>query len=477
MFSATLSKSGLGLFALLAFGGIENLPVLVGSGQGAQNSIMMTSVQPAGRAPTDPGFGSDQGREGGPTNASLRGLVHFGGLPSGCGDGADASDQVVPGDQIGLRVFENALNGADRFERRDLSGVFTVDSRGDIAVPGIGRVTVSDQPLACLEAPVAALYDAEMSIPAAVTASFVQRPPVLIKGAVIAPGSYDFSPGLTVDALVAKAGAGGGTADLALRRTLAARRDELHALRAELVVRHARMSAQRARVERLVLPAGLGSDLVQLLGIDRIEGEEAVLNAALAAMDKRAARDAGTREDLESSLALAVSRRELVRARYDSLIARRDALERVVASECIGRCGPARKQEEVRLEDLNDRVADMELTLQAAETQVVTARQAVDRHERDVALEAAEADNALAHQIAQTLTERNELEAQIVSIEAQLSDLRGATQQAITVERLSRDGNVSTIAGSGTMRLLPGDIVTLGDLDAPTFTLADGSNK
>ena len=55
------------------------------------------------------------------------------------------SNGILVGDQIALRVFETvrASQGPSAnpsFERRDLSGTFTVETNGDLSIPGIGRL-------------------------------------------------------------------------------------------------------------------------------------------------------------------------------------------------------------------------------------------------------------------------------------------------------------------------------------------------
>ncbi|WP_306131294.1 hypothetical protein [Roseivivax marinus] len=463
MLGATLSKAAVGLIALLAIVGAEKLPMLAGSMPAGAQPL----VRPAAPATT---------QATGPERLALAGAVSrrvtsdalprqpglFGSATARCEDGAAEADRARIGDRIALRVFEDAADGAERFERRDLSGTFPVEAGGDIAMPGLGRIAAVGQPLACLEGPVSAALGDEMGLSATVTASFAARPPVLVQGAVIAPGSYDYTPGLTVGAVIAKAGASsGGAADTALRRTLAARRDELRALRAGLVLEHARLSAQRAGAPDLALDSTDRRALTERLGADRIEGEEAVLRAALGSREIRAERDAAARDDLDSALALAIDRRDLMRARLADLTAERDLLEDALGTDCRGRCSSQRTFDELRLDSLNGRLADLELTVQDAETRVIEARQARDRHERVVALDHSEADRTLALSVAEALADRNALDAQIAAVNAQLADLGGAPgDRSVIVER--RSGlRTETIAGTPDLPLLPGDLVTV----------------
>ncbi|PHQ62131.1 MAG: hypothetical protein COC10_11060 [Sphingobium sp.] len=316
----------------------------------------------------------------------------------------------------------------------------------------------------------------EMDITATVTASFDARPPVLIQGTVIAPGSYEFTPNLSVRALLAKAGAGGGTADTALYRALDARSHELRTLRAGLMLRHARLTAQRAGAQDLNLPADRLKSLHTQLGLDRVNGETAVLQAALDETALRKARDIAIRADLESSLKIAETRRQLVRSRYEHISRQRDELEVDIGAECRGQCGSSRRYDELRLDNLNGRLSDFDLTVEEAESRVIASRHALARHDRDVAFAYAQADSKLALSAAETLAERNALDAEIVSVEAQIMDLGGATERSIRVER-RQGAQIQTLNVQRDFLLLPGDLILVGPPDDAILASAQGRRE
>jgi protein involved in polysaccharide export with SLBB domain len=123
----------------------------------------------------------------------------------------------VIGDKVQLRFFAKVgmpEQGAAQpaieavaFERLDLSGTYEIGEDGTTALPLIGRLDVAGQDLTCLEAMVANAIAAEDNTVSAVTATYSARLPVTISGAVRAPGTYVYAPGMTVNRLINQAGA------------------------------------------------------------------------------------------------------------------------------------------------------------------------------------------------------------------------------------------------------------------------------
>jgi protein involved in polysaccharide export with SLBB domain len=467
MLRGTLSKTALGLAAVAALGGLEYLPAFATAGNKGEISEPLAVSMAALTGGVDKQF-TLSNLASYPVDTTLSASALTAPALTGrfrskdaCTQNADESDLAVAGDSISIRIFENSAAGSDRFERRDLSGTFVVESGGQLAVPGIGRIEAADRSPACLEEPISTALSKAMGIDATVTAFYVSRPPLIVQGTVIAPGSYDFSPNLTVGALLAKAGAGGGTADTALRRTLSARRAELRILRAGLVLDHARLVAQQTGAKTITLPDAVAQETRDLVGAARIEGEAAVLQAATAERELRGARDAATREDLERMTKMGAARQAILRARHESLSRIRDEIHAEVGGNCRGGCSATRRYDEQRLDGFNNRVADLDIDLQDAQFSLIEAQHALERHDRAVELARAEADTAIARAVALALTERGALDAQIVSIEAQLGIIGGTPDRVASVER-RRGGEIYSFAGSDTFRLLPGDLVTVG---------------
>lgn len=101
------------------------------------------------------------------------------------------------GDQVKTRIYREP----------DLAGEATVAANGTAYFPGLGRVAVTGMTLDSLQADLASRYS-KMVVDAAVDATF-QRD-VVIYGQVRIPGVYPVDPGMTVLALLAKAGGASG---------------------------------------------------------------------------------------------------------------------------------------------------------------------------------------------------------------------------------------------------------------------------
>ncbi len=111
-------------------------------------------------------------------------------------NGTDAGYQLKPGDQVKIVVF-----GEDRF-----SGDFTVSPDGAITIPQLGAVPAARSTVRGLESQLKQrLISAGVSNPH-VSILYDSAKTVKILGAVQAPGTYPFQPGMTVSAAVALAG-------------------------------------------------------------------------------------------------------------------------------------------------------------------------------------------------------------------------------------------------------------------------------
>ncbi|MFC6639792.1 hypothetical protein GV827_21620 [Sulfitobacter sp. JBTF-M27] len=476
MLSDMLSKTVIGLAALIALGGIDQLPTFANRVVHTSPVSVIAAGIEASRAPMESTISlasASPGQEF--VDSFVRSPGLLGRMLSGdtCNYASYKADWIVPGDRINLRVFVDSGSGSERYERRDLSGIFSVDRNGEIALPAIGRMYAAERPLACLEEPIAKALETEMGIAAKVTASFDTRPPVLIQGMVIAPGSYEYTPNLTVTALLVKAGASGSSADSALYRSLYARRQELRTLRAELLLKSARLSAQRAGAKDLSLSPGKLEDLRGALGRERIESEVAVLQAARAEQALRAARATSARAEVDATLAMAMKRRALVQARFDDLRSRRDALDLELAEACRGRCGSIRRYDELRFDNLSSRLSDLDLTLQEAESRVAKARHAIVSHNRTIELHLGESDSDLALAIAETLGALGALDAEIVSVDSQILHLGASTGHVVRVAR-RRGSEVLTFDVSDDAPLLPGDTVTVARASNENIGLTAG---
>ena len=264
-------------------------------------------------------------------------------VPARCKTPEISSASTMIGDKIQLRFFAKVgMPGLpdDRtslpkietvaFERLDLSGVYEVTEDGTVALPLIGRVALAGQSLACTEALVAngvAGMDGSVS---AVIASFASRPAVTVGGAVRAPGTYAFTPGMTVNRLLSLAGATFSDAPTTPQeiKALVAQRDEILRRQILAILEHGRLKANlegRAEIDvRDSVVAEAPDDIVSSL----IASETATLQHDISLDRAREARDAvalaGLQKQLEDTraqLALLDSQIANLQARQDELSA------------------------------------------------------------------------------------------------------------------------------------------------------------
>lgn len=105
---------------------------------------------------------------------------------------------VLPGDEIKVRVYREP----------DLSGQWVVNGKGEVFVPGIGRMMAAGLTADSLTIAISGPYSKRIQ-DAVVDVGIVRSIPVL--GQVRAPGVYTAEPATTVQQMVAKAGGIRGT--------------------------------------------------------------------------------------------------------------------------------------------------------------------------------------------------------------------------------------------------------------------------
>jgi protein involved in polysaccharide export with SLBB domain len=105
---------------------------------------------------------------------------------------------VLPGDEVKVRVYREP----------DLSGQWVVNGKGEVFVPGLGRLMAAGLTADSLSALITAGYSKRI-LDAIVDVGLVRSLPVL--GQVRSPGVYEVEPTMTVQQLVAKAGGSRGT--------------------------------------------------------------------------------------------------------------------------------------------------------------------------------------------------------------------------------------------------------------------------
>ncbi len=105
---------------------------------------------------------------------------------------------LLPGDQVRVRVYREP----------DLSGQYLVNGRGEVYIPGIGRINAAGMTVDSVTQIITSGFTKRI-IDAVIDVGIVRSIPVL--GQVKSPGVYDAEPSMSVQQLVAKSGGIRGT--------------------------------------------------------------------------------------------------------------------------------------------------------------------------------------------------------------------------------------------------------------------------
>jgi polysaccharide biosynthesis/export protein len=93
------------------------------------------------------------------------------------------------------------------FGQSDLTGEFTVNDHGNIAVPLLGNIPASNETTDGLASEISTvLAEKKILLNPSVSVEVVRYRPVFILGEVVKPGQYPYEPGMTALTLVAIAG-------------------------------------------------------------------------------------------------------------------------------------------------------------------------------------------------------------------------------------------------------------------------------
>lgn len=104
--------------------------------------------------------------------------------------------RLAPGDRLKLEVFRE----------QDLSGEFVVNDQGMVGLPLVGDVEAAGKTLAQLRGELTATLSREYVRNARINLDVAGYRPIYVLGEVEKPGEYAFAGGMSVHALVAKAG-------------------------------------------------------------------------------------------------------------------------------------------------------------------------------------------------------------------------------------------------------------------------------
>jgi protein involved in polysaccharide export with SLBB domain len=357
------------------------------------------------------------------------------------------------------------------FGRDDLSGEYRVQDDGQVRIPTIGGFAAAGRPAAQLEGTIRNAVEQALHRQGHVFVDVVERRPVFVAGLVAKPGSYPFSPGMTVIHATALAG---GTMSAAAASWLPteAMREGARLVSAKeelkrLLARQARLRAERDGLKEVPVP----SDLVETAGAEEagqlIGDEQALHEQQLASFARQQATIQTT--IVESSNEVAAYERELANIGEQRKI-RQASFETV---QTLSKRGLTTQQ---RLSDAEILLAGIDRDAQGAIANVARSKQNLARNERDLALLAIDLKiriekdlQAVGEQIAKAYAAM-EGSAKIIHHAAGLPSLMLTQDKELRfryeVLRKNSQGRLEPALATETTPLLPGDVLRVSALSS-----------
>jgi len=462
--SSGIAAVAIGLVVVGLDAALPLLARVVGGANASTSAAAPAPLLPPAPGLTDP----DAGRHG--VLVSLFGSTNSGaGSWRGCGTGPLSADAARMGDKVNVRIFQAddlGATGASVFERLDLSGVFEVEEAGTIGLPAIGRIDVAGQTLPCLESAMQERLTGMLAADVTVTATYAARMPVLVRGAVVAPGGYAYAPGLTVEAVLAQSGGDLNVGTAFEQMSLKARHKELLSLRSGLSLELAANESLLRGDDSLQLgPAGQGDagqgDIEAHLGAQRVDSEQAALAAALRAELAHQAYDAAEVTDLENSITSAQIRQTAAEMQQAYFEQREAALNDMLNGECRDRCQEGRRAIQSQLDSVGLRLMDLELLVLEKTDVLERLIHAKRSRQSGALLSSAERQRDIALRLRDLTAEIDRLDAQILSVVIQSGTISvDGHAPRLTVLR-AVDGVQQAFSAAFDTRLLPGDILSV----------------
>ena len=178
-------------------------------------------------------------------------------------DNALGDYRLAPGDRLTIAVFDEPK----------LSGDFFVDGGGGVLLPVVGSVRISGLTLAEAQELIQKQFADGVLVRPSVNVRIKEYRPIFVTGVVKRPGSYRFMLGESVKAAIAAAGGVGRAIEQPLTVavsdfvTAVERVRQLEADQVSLLVRKARLEAQRDGRDNFVMPLLFGSTFARLISI------------------------------------------------------------------------------------------------------------------------------------------------------------------------------------------------------------------
>lgn len=391
-------------------------------------------------------------------------------IPYTCAKIVAGRGRAVTGDRIQIRLFEPmvaeavgasvATPSGGAFERLDLGGVYEIDDAGQLALPLLDGIDARGHTLRCIEAAIALRFFEVSQRTGSVSASFAARPPIAVNGAVRSPGTYAAMPGMTLEALLAAAGArvGAGEGASGAAVDLLDRKADLARISMGLTLSIGRMEAALAGETHVRLDEPIQHQLLATLGKRRVATEAEMLRASVATDEAAAAAASAALEGYDSRIAVAEGRLSEIATQA----AHRG--QRVDEFASLQKKGVATA---ARVDDLEFGALALERERLMALGELTRLRAERDAEMRRATLAAAERREHRQSEFLLFLQQKQQIEAEIASIEGRLGRSQDAADEfthpelVVSIRRMTPGGRVQ-IAGEPSMPVLPGDVVLVG---------------
>lgn len=366
----------------------------------------------------------------------------------------DAAYRVEPGDRVTLSVFGQP----------ELAGDFVVGGEGNILLPLVGDVAVANLTVPELQKRVTErLADGYLHQPV-VGARISEMRPIYVLGDVKTPGSYPFRYGASVLSAIALAGgfALPEQAQFGLRTEFLLAEERVRSLestRRALIVRRARLEAQRDDADSFRVPDELARDQ----GLDRlVASEREMLDVQRKAMLAEIALLQQQKPRLDAEI---VGNRAQATAEQTQLTLIQEHLtsyNQLINSGLARRyTGIELQREEARnkgtIARLASELARLELNIGELAVRVQDAR---NIYKRRVLTELQETRARLGEVETTLPTAREVREARIQQGGALGGALASELRRSVAITRL-REGRTERIVADSTTALRPGDIVEI----------------
>ena len=381
------------------------------------------------------------------------------------------------GDNIKLAFYEYVTDAEnDKWSKKsgigfeqstELSGEYTVQEDGTIAVPLLGSFVVHNRSATDLQSELTAAFEKVLGRKGFVNIRSNERPPIYVLGPVKTPGSFKYSPGMTVFHAIAMSGGYDQPTEpwqkLDAVREATKRTSALEEL-SELLVREAVLKSERDQVE-----PNPTHQLVALVG-------EANAKALVAAEVSRRLAIVSARHTRERMLAEQINMANqdvqtlTSRMPSDELI--RSLKERVNALQGLLQKGWTSRvqvlQVQSQLSEAEQRRQDSTIRLTEAKQRIATLEQDKARLDADTQSERNTAVNAVEQQIAGASRDADSSSGVLGALKAQYGAPSEVSKFSYQIVRQTAKGPVE-FAARGMTPLYPGDLVRI-------VTPEDGQN-